>query len=228
MKGLLYCDLLLNKKWFLGAGIAAVLGTVLFTVLYSNMKDNMVIMFAYVAVQVVVLALSTEWLGRNLESNIKCRFADYALASGISKNAFVLTELAKNIVSILIGFAMCILIQLVMLTQDSCFLTENTVKLLFSFTLFIGMVNWIISPLIINFRNAEKASLFVGIILSFGAIIPITIAAVNNSDSDDIMVSLIELINRSWFFPAVLGVIAAVYGIVYVLFLNRIKRGDVC
>ncbi|MDE7229131.1 MAG: hypothetical protein K2N56_01500, partial [Oscillospiraceae bacterium] len=116
MKGILYGNFLLNKKWFIAAGITAVIGTA-FCAFWLKLVPNDTtgvpgVLFS--GVQMAVIAIVMEWLGRNLEANIRCRFTDMTLAGGISRNTFVISELLKNFISIGIGFVMCVIMQLVM------------------------------------------------------------------------------------------------------------------
>lgn len=230
MKGILYGNFLLNKKWFVAAVITAVLGTAACAVLKSVMSDESeMVGMLFLGVQMVVMAIIVEWLGRNLEANIKCRFADITLAGGISKKAFVMSELLKNVISIGIGFAMCIIMQLVMSVFDKSCLTLDTVKVVAVLIVFIGAIEWCVNPLIIDFKSAEKAGLFVGLVLGFGLVMPIMIICnVFVEDTESLMSGFIKLLSGNWLPLIVLGISAALYAVFYFALLARVKKGDVC
>lgn len=229
MKGLLYEGFLLNRRWFLASGIIAILGTVSYSLILPNVEKTSdiaeVIGMGYTAVLVIVIGMSGEWLGRHLERNIKCRFTDMTLVGGITKNAFVLAELLKNLISLTIGFAMSMAMTGIISIFDSDFLSPVKVKLLLALTLFIGVGNWLLIPLIIKFRRADKAGIVVGLILCFGVALPVMLVSGSNGE---ILTHLITLFSKAWFFPAYLGVCAALYTVIYAITLRRVKWGDVC
>lgn len=227
MKGILYGKFLLNKSWFIASGIVAVLGTALCAVLNGFVPDDSgVPAMLLTGVQLVALALMTEWLGRDLEANIKCRFTDMTLAGGISKNMYVLTELVKNLLTIAAGAAVCVITQLVMNIFDNNILSWESVKTLLLFTLFIGAFEFALNPLIINLKSAEKAGLLFGLVLGFGIILPIM--AVSGALEYDIVAYILKVSSSPWFAPAVAGLSAVIYALFYLVLLRRVKKGDVC
>lgn len=231
MKGILYGNFLLNRKWFLWAGIAAVFSTAACVILNFTLdktpENTQLIGSMQIFTEIIVLALCEEWLGRNLENNIKCRFTDYTLAGGISKNTFVLSELLKNVITMVIGLAMCVAMDGVMSAFDSSFWSVGHIKLLIGAALLIGALDWVMLPLVIKLKSAEKAGLTVGMSMGFGIVMPTMIVYKMNSELD-IMTSLLKLFGEDWFFPAFLGVCAALYAISYAVILHRVKWGDVC
>lgn len=233
MKGILYGNFLLNRKWFLWAGITAALGTaacaVLLLVLDKEPENMSLVGNIFIFSQIMVMAICEEWLARNLERNIKCRFTDYTLAGGISKNTFVLSELVKNVITMGIAFAMCLAMLGVMCLLDGSFRDMGFVEFLVIVAVFIGAVDWVLLPLVINLKSAEKAGIVVGLILGFGVVLPITIAIKMYDNAFSSMQEFImNVISNKWFFPASIGVCAAIYAIFYPVILHRVKRGDVC
>ena len=231
MKGILYGNFLLNKKWFIASAITAVLGTAVCAALESLMPDDMTgtTEAMFLGIQLIVIAIAIEWLGRNLEANIKCRFTDVTLAGGISRNTFVMSELLKNVISIGIGFVMCIIMQLVMSAFDKSFFTLDTVKMTALLTVFIGAVEWTVNPLVIDFKSAEKAGLVMGLILAFGIVMPLMI--ISNAfaeETDNFVRGFFELLSGDWLPLIVLGISAALYAIFYFALLARVRKGDVC
>lgn len=226
MKGLLYGNFLLNKVWFISAAIIAVLGTVCSAVLRAiGGEASSYAAMALTAAELVVITVSIEWLARNLESNLKCRFADYALAGGISKNEFVLCELLKNLISIGFSFVLCVIMQLAL----SAF-NINSLKVLFVMVIMIGAIEWICAPVVIDLKSAEKAGLLVGLILGFGIVMPglVVFRAFCIPEDKGWLAGLIELADESWFVFAAVGVCAAIYALFYFILLKRVKKGDVC
>lgn len=231
MKGILYGNFLLNQKWFIAAGITAVLGTA-FCAFWLKLVPNDTtgvpgVLFS--GVQMAVIAILMEWLGRNLEANIRCRFTDMTLAGGISRNTFVMSELLKNLISIGIGFVMCVIMQLVMSVLDKSFFSFESVKVLAVLALFAGSVEWTINPLTVNLKSAEKAGLVVGLVLGFGVILPVMIVCNTFTEETDSLINgFLKLLSGEWMPLIVVGISAALYAIFYFALLARIKKGDVC
>lgn len=239
MKGILYGNFLLNKLWFIGAGAVAAFGTVGCTVLCLLEKNSE---YAYLFnqlflfVQMVVIAVCSEWVGRNLENNIKCRFTDYTLAGGITKNMFVMSELLKNLITMTVGFAACAMMNLAVFAVNGAFggsvnipIADN-IKLMLWVAFFIGAMVWTTMPLVINLKSSEKAGAVVGLGVGFGIVLPVllVIKPLESEVKAEIFNKITELINTDWFFFAALGFIAAIYAAFYLIFLLRVKRGDVC
>ncbi len=230
MKGLLYGNFVLNKIWFIAAGIVMVVGVAVTAVLYNIDPDSGVAQFGLMITELFVIATCVEWLGRNLESNLKSRFADYALAGGISKGQFVTSELLKNLISIGIAFVMCVVTQLVLSVFDRGLFSLENVRNAALIVLFVGALEWICVPVAINLKNAEKAGLLVGIVLGFGIIMPgMTLFKILTIEKKEQRGEIImRIITAPWFGWAVVGVCAAIYAIFYFVLLKRVKRGDVC
>lgn len=230
MKGILYVNFLLNKKWFIAAGITAVLGTAFCALLVSFVPDEAgVVSTLFFGLQMVVMAIIVEWLGRNLEANIRCRFADITLAGGISKNTFVMSELLKNFITIGIGFAMCIIMQLMMSVFDKSFFTLETVKVIAVLAVSYGAIEWTVNPLVIDFKSAEKAGLVIGLILGFGIVMPLMIICnAFSEETADIVSGFFELLSGNWMPLIISGISAALYAVFYFALLARVKKGDVC
>ncbi|MDE6724592.1 MAG: hypothetical protein K2J79_03210 [Ruminiclostridium sp.] len=232
MKGLLYYSLLLNKKWFWGAGIIAAVSTAVCFFLYKNDDaHNVIIELSFTLLQTIVVFICTEWLGRSLEADIKCRFADYVLTSGTSKRTFILVELAKNIISLAISYAMCIIMQFIMRFRDFTFLRPI---ILLNFLLIVGILRWITSLVTIPLRSAEKSGLIVVIAFVLVIIVLLALPPVKVNDGGIIyqempFIAYLVWSEMLWLHQIVyLAVIAAIYAIVYALFLHRIRKGDVC
>lgn len=237
MRGMLYESFLLNRKWFLVAGIAAVLDLLVCAILIANgMMDTANIIF--ITGEALVVTLSNEWLDRHLENNLKCRFVDVELAAGISKNMFVLSELIKNLITMAFGFAACMAMNGIVFVAEKVIGLEIPfwnifyVKLAVMLVLFEGLIEFIAFPLVINLKSAEKAGLVIGLVAAFGIILP-TMLVYNYlnpepSKSGVFLEMIYKFLDTPYFYPVVIGVTAVIYAISYVIAMNRVKRGDVC
>lgn len=232
MKGLLYASFLLNKGFFIAGGIATVICTaigVLVMNICGNSPESMVfVQTCLIILPLIPMATYCEWLARDLEKNIKSRFADYTLAAGISKNGFVLTELVKNLFILAVcGVTGCLMMLI--------FMAVNPVMI--SGSLFVQMgiiavicctVEWVCIPLVISLKSAEKAGLMVGLLIGFGVVLPVMAVSDIFGNGESFLALILKLMGKPWLPLAVIGVCAAIYAAIYWAVLCRVKRGDVC
>ena len=229
MKGLLYQSAVLYKGFFIGGIIIAIAGMIICPILAANALTNsfcggMIGIALYVFPLASMLTIA-EYQPREQEANMKCRFTNYVLAAGISKNCFVLTELVKNLIVSALGLAMGYLTLLITMPFTDVFITSQNFIILYLLTLFCGLVNWIAIPLIIKVKKQDTASLVLGIIISF----PICFALFILPDIyPNFFNDMLALIEKPLFLLGVTGFAAAVYAIFYFIILARVKGGDVC
>ncbi len=167
MRGLLYCGFTLNKKWFLFSGIVAAVGAAVGAVLLNvpdgeenaQLIDTTILLF-----ELIAMLLCPEWTGRNLDANLKNRFANYILASPVSRNSFVLTELIQNFICTATGFVMCLAMRGIICIFENSFWDTNHLKLLGGMALFVIVFNFALTPLTIKLKSSEKAGALVGVI----------------------------------------------------------------
>lgn len=230
MKGLLYGNFVLNKIWFIASAILAAAGAAVTAVLHNVLPESGMVGYALIIGEVVVLATCNEWLARNLESNLKTRFADYALAGGITKNQFVLAEMLKNLLSTGISFLICVFMQLVLCVFDSSFFSMDNIMTLFILALLFGTMEWVCMPAVVSLKSAEKAGITVGLVLGFGLVMPLFIVfrTFKVETDEEFFPKLLEFINEPWFILVFVVICAAVYTLFYFILLNRVKKGDVC
>lgn len=226
----MYGNFVLNKVWFIASAILAAVGAVVTAVLHGALPESGLDGSALLISELVVLATCNEWLGRNLESNLKTRFADYALAGGITKAQFVTAEMLKNLISTGISFLMCVVMQLVLCVVDRGFLSVNNLTALLAAALFVGTTEWTCVPVIVSLKSAEKAGLLVGLVLGFCVILPMftVLRAFLVEADEDFFPKLLELVGKPWLVLVWAVVCAAVYVLFYFIMLNRVKKGDVC
>lgn len=227
MKGLVYAGLVLNKTYFIAAGIVAAAGTALISWLGRVLGDpetSVVISIFLLGMQFVVMAIVEEFLARDLEKNIKSRFADYALA-GMSKAKFVTAELLKNVIAMLTAFAMTAVMQTVFMAVNPGITSANRFYVLAAMAIFIGLVDWISLPLVIYLKSAEQAGLIVGLFLGFGVILPLMVLF---NSFDNFRGAVADFFSNGLALLWVLGIGAAFYALFYWILLNRVRKGDVC
>lgn len=230
VKGLLYGNFLLNKVWFIAAGIIAALGAAVSAVLHNVFPESSIGADVLFACELVVQSICMEWLGRNFESNLKTRFADYALAGGISKAQFVTAEMLKNLLSVSISFLIGLTMQLVLCAFDRSFFNVNSLTALFGMAFLLGAVEWMCMPVIVSLKSAEKAGIVVGFILGFGVALPL-IMVFNYFgwyEQKTIVSMFIDFFSNPMSFVSVIAISAAIYAIFYIVLLNRVREGDVC
>ena len=231
MKGLLYAGCVLNKKFFITAGIAGTAATILAVIGVLNVDTNR--FFKEIAYFLFLIAaglpgcIALEFPARDLEKNIKSRFANYALAGGISKNQFVLAELLKNLLCVIGGVLFCGMVGLILMAVNPGYIVARSLVLPMLIIVLMGAMEWAVMPLTISFKSAEKAGLTLGLFIGFGICLPASTFFANElrgGSSSNILSLLVE----PWLPWATLGFAVVVYAVVYVILLARVKRGDVC
>ncbi|MGN1118871.1 MAG: hypothetical protein ACI4Q4_00835 [Oscillospiraceae bacterium] len=232
MKGLLYASCVLNKKFFIGAGITAAAATI-FAVVCELLSEqrfiNEITYYVILLASVLPAVIALEFPARDLEKNLKNRFANYALAGGITQNGFVLAELFKNLICVAGGAAVCCIVSLVCMAVKPGYLVTSNIVFHLLIIVAVGVVVWCGTPLTITTKSAEKAGLIIGVCLGFGLILPFNLleAAIDDGSAWSEF-GLFTLISKPWFPWAVLGAAAVIYAVVYLIMLARVKRGDVC
>lgn len=227
MKGLLYNSLTLNKKWFIGAGIAALVSAVLGVVLELTLgvKESFRPFVSLITgiSPIIVMAILSEYPPRDIVGNMKCRFAEYSLCAGISRNEFVLAQLVINLIFTLLSAAVGCLLLLIYQAADSSFVSASSYKLFALTAVFVGVLTWIIIPLTIALKDQEKAGLVVGLIIG----VPVGIGfSIILGDNGETLAKLMELLSNDLFPLICAGIVAAVYALVYLITYALVKRGD--
>ena len=230
MRGLLYSSLLRNRGFIIGTAvysvIAAVVGVVLIYLSRSYSDIASVLMFLLPVFPLISVVLALEGVDRELENSLKTRFANYAL-SAVTPRQFTMTELLKNFCFSAYGIVMGMLMLAFYALIDADVLPDTGLlfRLYPMVGILIGLVQWVMLPLVIKFKNAEKAGMVVGLIIGFGTVLPINLIQAKTDGSFRIDIkSLITPVPTAVF----LLTVVLIYALFYALLVRRVERGNIC
>ena len=230
MRGLLYSSLLRNRGFIIGTAVYSVIAAVVGVVLiylsrsYSDIAPVLTILVNILPLISIVLAL--EGVDRELENSLKTRFANYALSAVTPRN-FIMTELLKNFCFSAYGTVMGMLMLAIFALADaSAFPDAGFLFRLYPMAgILSGLIQWVMMPLVIKFKNAEKAGMVVGLIIGFGTVLPINLIQAKTDGGFEIDIkSLITPVPTAVFLLAVV----LIYALFYVLLVRRVERGNIC
>ena len=230
MRGLLYSSLLRNRGFIIGTAvysvIAAVVGVVLIYLSRSYSDIASVLMFLLPVFPLISVVLALEGVDRELENSLKTRFANYAL-SAVTPRQFTMTELLKNFGFSAYGIVMGMLMLAFYALIDADVLPDTGLlfRLYPMVGILIGLVQWVMLPLVIKFKNAEKAGMVVGLIIGFGTVLPINLIQAKTDGGFRIDIkSLITPVPTAVF----LLTVVLIYALFYALLVRRVERGNIC
>lgn len=230
MRGLLYSSLLRNRGFIIGTAvysvIAAVVGVVLIYLSQSYSDIASVLMFLLPVFPLISVVLALEGVDRELENSLKTRFANYAL-SAVTPRQFIMTELLKNFCFSAYGIVMGMLMFAFYALIDADVLPDTGLlfRLYPMVGILIGLVQWVMLPLVIKFKNAEKAGMVVGLIIGFGTVLPINLIQAKTDGGFRIDIkSLITPVPTAVF----LLTVVLIYALFYALLVRRVERGNIC
>lgn len=230
MRGLLYSSLLRNRGFIIGTAvysvIAAVVGVVLIYLSRSYSDIASVLMFLLPVFPLISVVLALEGVDRELENSLKTRFANYAL-SAVTPRQFTMTELLKNFCFSAYGIVMGMLMLTFYALIDADVLPDTGLlfRLYPMVGILIGLVQWVMLPLVIKFKNAEKAGMVVGLIIGFGTVLPINLIQAKTDGGFRIDIkSLITPVPTAVF----LLTVVLIYALFYALLVRRVERGNIC
>lgn len=230
MRGLLYSSLLRNRGFIIGTAVYSVIAAVVGVVLiylsrsYSDIAPVLTILVNILPLISIVLAL--EGVDRELENSLKTRFANYAL-SAVTPRQFIMTELLKNFCFSAYGTVMgMLMLAFFALADASAFPDVGFLFRLYPMAgILSGLIQWVMMPLVIKFKNAEKAGMVVGLIIGFGTVLPINLIQAKTDGGFEIDIkSLITPVPTAVFLLAVV----LIYALFYVLLVRRVERGNIC
>ena len=230
MRGLLYSSLLRNRGFIIGTAvysvIAAVVGVVLIYLSRSYSDIASVLMFLLPVFPLISVVLALEGVDRELENSLKTRFANYAL-SAVTPRQFIMTELLKNFCFSAYGIVIGMLMLAFFALIDADVLPDTGLlfRLYPMVGILIGLVQWVMLPLVIKFKNAEKAGMVVGLIIGFGTVLPINLIQAKTDGGFRIDIkSLITPVPTAVF----LLTVVLIYALFYALLVRRVERGNIC
>lgn len=230
MRGLLYSSLLRNRGFIIGTAvysvIAAVVGVVLIYLSRSYSDIAPVLTILVNILPFISICLALEGVDRELENSLKTRFANYALSAVTPRN-FIMTELLKNFCFSAYGTVMGMLMLAIFALADaSAFPDVGFLFRLYPMAgILSGLIQWVMMPLVIKFKNAEKAGMVVGLIIGFGTVLPINLIQAKTDGGFEIDIkSLITPVPTAVFLLAVV----LIYALFYVLLVRRVERGNIC
>lgn len=230
MRGLLYSSLLRNRGFIIGTAVYSVIAAVVGVVLiylsrsYSDIAPVLTILVNILPLISIVLAL--EGVDRELENSLKTRFANYAL-SAVTPRQFIMTELLKNFCFSAYGIVMGMLMLAFYALIDADVLPDTGLlfRLYPMVGILSGLIQWVMMPLVIKFKNAEKAGMVVGLIIGFGTVLPINLIQAKTDGGFGIDVhSLITPVPTAVF----LLTVVLIYALFYALLVRRVERGNIC
>lgn len=227
MKGLLYSWFISKKNYWIFTLIAfAVLLTAIFAVLpHLGFLEEPLPSFVVLLLSMVVMIIPGESLCKELETSIKTRFTDYALAA-MSKKTYVDVLLVRNLICTGISAAMgyIILFSYVCVTGTELF--PELILLVPCLALLTYAVDFMCIPLVIKMKNAEKAGLIIGFFLGM---LVLLFMLKENVFSDGSNMETAVLIKFDLLTECVsMGVMVILYAASYAAALEIVKRGDVC
>ncbi len=228
MKGILYSFFAKNYSYFTGGLIycaaACALGFAALllpdNILHNNGFNTLTIIIP------LILLVIPEFVLRDLESDIKSRYADYVLTA-VTRDTFAMGMLIKNLICMAAGLALSMIVAA---TYYLIGIADSTIFVqLPAMAAICGAVDWACTPLVIQMKSAEKAGLTVGLIIGIAVILPLMIAVSVFADEDaSVFLSIINWLSGAQaLIPAYL-IAAALYAGFYFILLKRLERGNVC
>lgn len=229
MKGMLYSSLLHNRKFIIGSLICFGVSTALVLIGSFISREYPVIApvlsILAVLLPVITLIIAMEGLDREFESSIKNRFANYTLAA-VTPGKFTAVELIKNLIMTVYGTGLALLMALIFrLTDNALVPDERIFILLILIGVLAGIVQWVIMPLVIRFRSAEKAGMAAGLVIGCGIALPVVLF----TEIYTVDFSIFLEYAGAWkLIAGFFAVAVLIYLLFYLLLLGRLKRGNIC
>lgn len=229
MKGMLYAYLTLNRKYWIATAVVYVLVAVSGFIALLNFSDTDIAAAAFASMIMGIMPLAAplilgEPMTRDLETNMKSRFAQYTLAAGISRHGYVSFYLLTNLAVNVIGIGLAALHYAIFSAAG------NIVPLWDSFPLIVFVItagnlfNWMLMPLTVSLKSADKAGMLAGLIFGFGVVLPFTLWLSGSENPDEAIARMFDITPE--FQLVAYPVTAALYVVFYFIFYRRVKRGN--
>lgn len=230
MKGLWYAYLTLNRKYWIGAAIAFVVVIAAGVLIMVFADDDPASMGAESLLLMIMpwvapMVLS-EAICRDLEANIRRRFAQYSLCA-VTHRTYVMFYFTVLLATTAVGMvlavatilALCGFAQLPL--AGSALISPDDIP----FSLFVlamgNVFTWLMMPLTMELKSHEKAGLVGGLVLGFGVVMPYVLS--NISDDGGIQLSMFTVSTEDMLIGG--AVMAVVTVIAWLWLLHDVKKG---
>lgn len=219
MRGLLYNSLIAERSFLIAEGIYFVCSAAVGSLIIIQ---QWLPFGAFVPMFILIPGIiPVNGLTRELEKHIGTRYAAYALSS-VTRTTFGLAELVKNIALTLVGSAASMGLTLIFRAFDPTVISDDLAfRLLPCLPLIFGLIQWILLPLTIKLKSADKAGIL------FGLIFVLPTAAISSSNSSSLAHG-VEWLDSVWFVPVVLCCVVLLYAIFWFVLAGTLKRGNIC
>lgn len=228
MKGLITSWLYCKKTYFIIDAAVFVLACAAITVVVPllNLEENQylqpVVSIGALLLGFSVMVICGESLDKDVEDMLKTGFADYVLTGGISRHSFVNVLLVRNLICCGLSLAEGAVILGLYLSFTKTQAAAEIWLIVPLLVLLIHSVDFMITPLVIKFKNAEKAGFVLGLV--FGMIIFVFMGSIEITDSETLITMAVDPLTAA----IIIAGLILLYIPAYFLTLNRIKRGDIC
>lgn len=227
MKGLIYSWAYCRKFFFIISFLLFLVICAAMTIIipYADLEDTgiqaAVAIFTFVS-GAACIVICGESLDKDLEDMIKTGFAEYAL-TGISKKGFISALLVRNLICAALSSVFGTVISALYFYLTNTPMTVFTWLIVPAFVIFIYSTDFMITPLIMKFKNSEKAGFTLGLI--FGVIAFILVFISRATGFENIFKNFLRSPDL---LGAAIGILLLLYIPAYFLSLRRLKRGDIC
>lgn len=221
MKGLFYFAAKMNRGFLIAAAVtflcSAVVGSIVLSV--PNIRE----VFGFVVVwflPLIPIMIVCEFPDRHIEKDMKLGFLNYTLSS-MARTKYILSQLIVNLSCVLLGTAMGYALLGIFRTVAGKAVVHDEYFILFALiAILVGVIEWVVMPLTLVMKSAEKASLLVGLVLGFAFVLPINIILKSLKQEFDV-VGLADV----KVLLITLAAAVAIYAIVYAIINKVLKKG---
>lgn len=226
MKSLFYSALRLNRGYFIGAAIAflgsAVIGAaVLYSAWYSGSDPYGLGSLCVYILPLLPIVIICEFFARDLENHIKSGFLNYTLSS-ISRKEYVLSLLVTNIRCTGVGLLLGLELLLIYRAVNPEYVPVELFGALSLLALAASAVEWVIIPITMKLKSAEKAGLIVGLFIGFAIVLPMIFYFKVNGISLNFDIAI--LLNLKYVLLLIVASLV-IYAGVFAICIRLLKRG---
>lgn len=226
MKSLIYSALRLNRGYFIGAALTFLISTavgapLLYSAWYNGSDFYRLGNLCVYILPVLPIVIISEFYARDLERNIKSGFLNYTL-SAMTRRKFVLSQLVTNLCCTGLGLLLGLELLLIFRAVNPEYVPPEMFGGLSLMALAGSVAEWIIIPVTIRLKSAEKAGLIVGLLIGFGIVLPMILVYKVNGYS--LGFNLVSLLNIQYVL-IFLATALLIYAGVFASCISLLKRG---